>query len=138
MSESNQRTTHRAWLGAMSIAILISMASSGWTSAPRREKTQTAYAAHNTDVERQRRINLERHQLEIILDEDLKRHHLRFMAQPRYAHLSYTDYWITQYENRLHNGRVMARVVAPVVADLHWKDNSGLSFGVDIEVNPGR
>jgi hypothetical protein len=28
-------------------------------------------------------------------------------------------------------------IVAPIVADLHWKDNSGLAFGVDIEVNPG-
>jgi hypothetical protein len=28
-------------------------------------------------------------------------------------------------------------IVAPVVPELHWKDNSGLSFGVEIEVNPG-
>jgi hypothetical protein len=28
-------------------------------------------------------------------------------------------------------------IVAPIVADLHWMDNSGLAFGVDIEVNPG-
>ncbi len=28
-------------------------------------------------------------------------------------------------------------IVAPIVPELHWKDNSGLSFGVDIEVNPG-
>jgi len=27
-------------------------------------------------------------------------------------------------------------IVAPIVADLHWMDNSGLAFGVDIEVNP--
>lgn len=109
---------HPSFVITTVILALTSMTVTGRASASTHNSDATFYRTRDAAVELPRQAILERQQLEIILDEDLKRHHMKFMRSPRYALVSYTDYWISRYDSRLARGKVLARVVAPIVGSL--------------------